>query len=209
LAGRGDLSTIVRDSSNLGKRYFGRIGRRYKAVDFERQFVKILQFGMPTSGGSVRRSLVLFLSAIALLTAVWIGGCASESSQTQQLYTDAKKLWDDINQAFTLPGRSPERVEMMNKILSEKWDLQLVQKLQDYLKQAPNGKYAKEAADLLDQARRSDKLRMLAQVRPMLEQQGGIPKTAAEADTAAIKMRQQQSTMKADSTAKPAVPSGQ
>lgn len=129
----------------------------------------------------MKKAAFLFLSAVTVLAALWIGGCASEPAQTQALYTDAKKLSDEIDRAFTLPGRSPERVALMNKIISEKWDIQVVDKLRQYLKEAPKGKYAAEATDLLDKAIKSEHLRMLGQVRPILEQQSqAIPKTAAD-----------------------------
>ncbi len=135
----------------------------------------------------MKRAVFLFLSAMTVLAALWVGGCASEPAQTQALYTDAKKLLDEIDRAFTLPG-STERKALMNKIISEKWDIQVVDKLRQYLKEAPKGKYATEATDLLDKAMKSDHLRMLGQVRQILEQQSqGIPKTQDEADSTTAK----------------------
>ena len=49
----------------------------------------------------------------------------------------------------------------MIKIINEKWDIQVVDKLRQYLKEAPKGKYATEATALLDTAMKSDHLRML------------------------------------------------
>jgi hypothetical protein len=151
----------------------------------------------------VKRAFFLFLSTMTVLAAIWVGGCASEPAQTQALYTDAKKLLDEIDRSFTLPGRSPERVALMNKIITEKWDIQVIDKLRQYLKEAPKGKYATEATDLLDKAMKSDHLRMLGQVRPILEQQSqGIPKTPAEADSMSARLSRQQQA-KPDSVAQP------
>ena len=158
---------------------------------------------------TLKRILFLFLATLTGLTAVISSGCATESAQTQALYTDAKTMWDEMNRAFTLVGKSPERVELMNKIITEEWDVKIVEKLDQYLKDAPSGKYAKEAKELLAQARSSDRLRRLGQVRPLLQQQG-IPKTPAEAESVQIRLRQQQlqqQQAKSDS-AKPATPGG-
>ena len=152
----------------------------------------------------MKRAVFLFLSAMTVLVALWVGGCASEPAQTQALYTDAKKLSDEIDRAFTLPSRSTERVTLMNKIISEKWDIQVVDKLRQYLKEAPKGKYATEATDLLDKAMKSEHLRMLGQVRPILEQQSqGIPKTQAETDSMTTRSSKQQQAQP-DSAAKSA-----
>jgi hypothetical protein len=149
----------------------------------------------------MKRAVFQFLSAMTVLAALWVGGCASESAQTQALYTDAKRMYDEIERSFTLPGRSTERVTLMNKIITEKWDIQVVDKLREYLKEAPKGKYATEATDLLDQAIKSEHLRMLGQVRPILEQQSqGIPKTPAEADSMAARLGKQQQDSVAQST---------
>lgn len=149
----------------------------------------------------MKKAIILLLSAMTVLAALWVGGCASESTQTQALYTDAKKMSDEISRAFTLPGRSPERVALMNKIISEKWDIQVVDKLRQYLKEAPKGKHATEATNLLDQAIKSDQLRMIGQIRPILDQQSqGIPTTPAEADSLAVKLSKQQQA-KPDSAA--------
>jgi hypothetical protein len=125
----------------------------------------------------VKRAVLLFLSVTTVLAALWVGGCASEPAQTQALYTDAKRLFDEIDRAFTLPG-SAERRALMNKIISEKWDIQVVDKLRQYLKEAPKGKYAPEATSLLDKAMKSEHLQMFGQLRPFLEKQNqGLPKT--------------------------------
>jgi hypothetical protein len=150
---------------------------------------------------TVKRAVFLYLSAMTVMAALWVGGCASESAQTQALYTDAKKMFDEIDRAFTLPGRSTERVALMNRIIREKWDIQVVDKLRQYYKEAPKGKYAVEATSLLDKAMKSDHIRMIGQVRPALEQQGqGIPKTPAEADSMTARIARQQQA-KPDSTA--------
>ncbi|MCX6833204.1 MAG: hypothetical protein NT028_13945 [candidate division Zixibacteria bacterium] len=152
----------------------------------------------------MKRAVFLLLFTMTALTALWVGGCASEPVQTQALYTDAKKLFDEIDRAFTLPSRSTERVALMNKIISEKWDIQVVDKLRQYLKEAPKGKYATEAATLLDKAMKSDHLRGLGLVRPILEKQSqGIPKTPAEADSMTARLSRQQQA-KPDSAAKSA-----
>ena len=148
----------------------------------------------------MKRAVLLFLSAVTVLAAIWVGGCASESVQTQALYTDAKKMLDEIDRAFTLPS-STERAALMNKIISEKWDIQIVDKLRQYLKEAPKGKYATEATNLLDKAIKSDRLRNLGLVRPILEKQNqGIPKTQAEADSMTARLSKQQQA-KPDSVA--------
>lgn len=141
----------------------------------------------------MRRTVALFLFGTIMLSAMWFVGCASEPAQTKALYTDAKKMFDEVERAFTLQ-RGDERSKLMNQILGEKWDVQIVDKLRQYVKEAPNGSFSKEANELLDKAIKSDHLRMLGQARPLLEQYGqGIPKTAAEADSAAKNlMRQKQ-----------------
>lgn len=136
-----------------------------------------------------RHANFLFTVMISMI-ALMIIGCSSEPPQTEKLYTDARAMWDEINKAFTLPGRSQERVTAMNKLISEKTDIQLVSKLEQYLKDAPNGKYAKEAGALLDSARSSRQVQGLAQVRPFLEKTGA-PKTAAEADSVANQIRRE------------------
>jgi hypothetical protein len=141
----------------------------------------------------VKRAVFLLLSALTVFAALWVGGCASESTQTQALYTDAKKMSEEISRAFTLPGRSTERVALMNKIISEKWDIQVVDKLRQYLKESPKGKYATEAANLLDQSIKSEHLMMIGQIRPILEKQNqAIPKTPAEADSLTSRLSKQQ-----------------
>jgi len=156
----------------------------------------------------VKKAVFPLLSAMTVLAALWVSGCASEPAQTQALYTDAKKWLDEIDRAFTLTGNSTERKALMNKIISEKWDIQVVDKLRQYLKEAPKGKYATEAAALLDKAIKSDHLRMFGQVRPFFEQQGqSVPKTATEADSVAARLSKQQQAMP-DSAAKSA-PGGQ
>jgi outer membrane murein-binding lipoprotein Lpp len=148
----------------------------------------------------VKRAVFLFLSAVTVLAVLWVGGCASESAQTQALYTDAKKMLDEIDRAFTLPS-STERAALMNKIISEKWDIQVVDKLRQYLKEAPKGKYITAATDLLDKAMKSDRLRNLGLVRPILEKQSqGIPKTQTEADSITARLSRQQQA-KPDSVA--------
>ncbi len=122
---------------------------------------------------------VLFVLAAMLLLAA----CASEPAETQRIFTDTKAMWDELNKAFTLP-RGDERTQAMNKFISDKWDEKIVSGFQNYLRVAPSGKFAKEANRLLEEAKNSQALRMLAQARPLLEQMGtGVPKTVAEAES--------------------------
>jgi len=118
----------------------------------------------------VKRIVLLSVLVMTVVAAFWASGCASEPAQTQALYTDAKKMSDEIERAFTLPG-SNERRDLMNKFIREKWDLQIVDKLRQYLREAPKGKYAAEATALLDMSIKSQHLQALGQVRPILEQQ--------------------------------------
>ena len=78
--------------------------------------------------------------------------CASEAPETQKLYTDAKQMWDDLNRAFSLE-KGQARIDMMNKILTEEWDVKIVTNLEAYLKTAPTGKFAAEATTLLNKPR--------------------------------------------------------
>lgn len=126
--------------------------------------------------------VVLSIAVIAMFGVMV--SCASESPETQKLYTDAKQMWDDLNRAFTLE-KGQERIDLMNKVLSEEWDTKIIKNLEDYLKAAPKGKYATEATTLLEQAKASDRLRMLGQARPMLKMMGGQPKTVQEVDSLA------------------------
>ena len=152
----------------------------------------------------MKRAVFLLLSTMTVLTVLWVGGCASEPTQTQALYTDAKRFSDEIDRAFTMPSRTTERAALMNKIISEKWDVQVIDKLRQYLKEAPKGKYATEATELLDKAMKSEHLRNLGLIRPILERQGqGIPKTQAEADSMTARLSRQQQA-KPDSAAKSA-----
>jgi hypothetical protein len=137
------------------------------------------------------KSISRLLFLIALTTAALaVVGCSSESAQTQALYTDAKNMFDEIKRAFTLPG-SQERRDLMLKILNEKWDLQVVDKLEQYLKEAPNGKYASEAKKLLDEAKNSENLKRLDQVRPFVTKEG-TPMMNQGTDTTAQKSQNSQ-----------------
>lgn len=124
---------------------------------------------------------VLVASALLLFMAM-LASCASESPETQKLYTDAKQMWDDLNKGFTLP-KGPERITLMNKVLDEEWDVKIVANLEKYLKDAPSGKYASEAKTLLDQAQKSEYIKMLGQARPMMKMLGDQPKTVQEVDS--------------------------
>ena len=99
-------------------------------------------------------------------------------------------MWDEINRAFTLP-KGQERTDLMNKAINEQWDMLIVSKLEEYEKAAPSGKFAKEAKALLEQAKSSDKIRVLGQVRPYLQQMNA-PKTTTGTDSAAGQQQQQQ-----------------
>ena len=118
--------------------------------------------------------------ALAVLAAMMMS-CASEAPETQKLYTDAKQMWDDLNHAFAL-DKGQERIDLMNKVLTEEWDVKIVKNLEEYLKLSPKGKYAAEATTLLEQAKSSDRIKMLGQARPMLKMMGGQPKTVQEVD---------------------------
>jgi hypothetical protein len=124
---------------------------------------------------------VLVAAAVMMLVVV-LASCASETPETQKLYTDAKQMWDDLNKGFSLP-KGQERITLMNKVLDEEWDVKIVANLEKYLKDAPSGKYASEAKTLLDQAQKSDYLRMLGQARPMMKMLGDQPKTVQEVDS--------------------------
>lgn len=123
--------------------------------------------------------IVVALAMVAVLVS-----CSTEAPETQKLYTDAKQMWDDLNNAFTL-DKGQERVDKMRKILDEEWDLKIVSNLEAYLKAAPTGKFAADATSLLEQAKNSDRLRNLGQARPLLQKMGGAPKTAAQVDSMA------------------------
>ena len=145
------------------------------------------------------KSILKTSTVISVATLIFLmAGCGSEAPETSKLYTDAKELYDGINQAFTLPARSQQRVDKMNKIIDEKWDEQVIAKLEQYLKQAPSGKHAKEAKSLLEEARNSQNIRMLSQVRPFLKQVGA-PRTAAEADTFSQQMQEKIDATRKDS----------
>lgn len=125
------------------------------------------------------RICVFVLTGLVALLAV---SCGSESAETQALYTDAQKMYDDIEAAFKLAPNSQERIDAMRQIISEEWDTKLVANLEKYLKEAPNGKYAQEAKDLLAEAGNSMHIKMLGQIRPLM-QQTGLPETPSEADS--------------------------
>ena len=139
----------------------------------------------------MRKYISLMLTVTVCLGAFFAFGCgSSESADTQKLYTDAKMMFDELNRGFTMP-KSQERITLMKKIIDEKWDLQIVSKLEQYLKEAPKGKYAKDAAGLLDQARTSYNIKILGQARPLLEKMG-TPKTASEVDSLGARVKQSQ-----------------
>lgn len=125
----------------------------------------------------------LLSTAFIAMTAILLS-CASEAPETQKLYTDAKHMWDELNRAFSLE-KGQERIDLMNKVLGEEWDVKIIKNLEEYLKAAPKGKFSAEATTLLEQAKNSDRLRMLSQARPMLQLMGGQPKTVQEVDSMA------------------------
>jgi hypothetical protein len=124
--------------------------------------------------------VLMVVAMMAMLSLVL--SCSSEAPETQKLYTDAKQMWDDLNRAFSLP-KSQERIDLMNKLLSEAWDVKIVDNLNQYLKAAPTGKFAAEATSLLEQVKNSDRVRMLGQARPMMQMLGDKPKTVQEVDS--------------------------
>ncbi len=127
--------------------------------------------------------LYKFLMVVAVMAMVSVVlSCSSEAPETQKLYTDAKQMWDDMNKAFALP-KGQERIDLMNKLLSEEWDVKIVTNLTQYLKTAPTGKFASEATSLLEQAKNSDRIKMLTQARPMLKLMGEQPKTVEQVDS--------------------------
>ncbi len=126
----------------------------------------------------------VLVSVAVIAMAAFMVSCASEAPETQKLYTDAKQMWDDLNRAFSLE-KGQERIDLMNKVLSEEWDVKIIKNLEEYLKLAPKGKFSAEATTLLEQAKNSDRLRMLGQARPMLQMMGGQPKTVQEVDSIA------------------------
>lgn len=140
------------------------------------------------------------LTIIALvIAAVLTASCASEPPETQKLYTDAQQMYNDFSKAFTLPA-GQERINTMNRILNEEWDVKLVANLEQYLKDAPNGKYAKEAKALLDQAKADNNIRIMGQARPQLKAMGGIPTSPAEVDSMTKKAEQMKQQPASDTT---------
>ncbi len=136
------------------------------------------------------KALMIF-AALAMVSV--LVSCASEAPETQKLYTDAKQMWDDLNNAFLLE-KGQERIDKMGKILNEEWDVKIVAGLEAYLKAAPTGKYAAEATALLSEAKNSERLKMLGQARPMLQMMGGAPKSSAEVDSMAKQAMPQDTT---------------
>ena len=119
----------------------------------------------------MKRAMIL-LALLAALVAIAAMSCSSESAETQALYLDAKKTYDDINNAFTLTPNSEERSDMMFNIMFEKWDIKVVENLEKYLKESPKGKYATEAKALLEEAKGSMTLRNLGRMRETLQARG-------------------------------------
>lgn len=119
----------------------------------------------------VKRALLV--AVLTLMAAALLWSCSSESPETLALYTDAKAMYDEINSAFQLAGGTPERANAMKAIIIEEKDLKVVSNLEQYLRESPDGKYAKEAQDLLDMVRQNMNIRMLGQIRPMMQQTGG------------------------------------
>lgn len=119
----------------------------------------------------VKRAILLVVLGLIVTALLW--SCGSESPETQALYTDAKEMYNQINAAFRLPGNSPERKAAMIEIIKDSTDLKVVRNLEQYLNDAPDGKFSKEAQNLLDQVRQNTSIRMLGQLRPLMEQTGG------------------------------------
>ena len=124
----------------------------------------------------------VLMALAATMLVLMLASCASEAPETQKLYTDAKQMWDDLNKGFLLP-KGQERISLMNKVLDEEWDVKIVTNLTQYLKTAPTGKFASEATSLLEQAKNSDRIKMLTQARPMLKLMGEQPKTVEQVDS--------------------------
>jgi hypothetical protein len=118
----------------------------------------------------VKSAVLLLLSAVLTVSVM---SCSSESPETQQLFLDAKEMYAEINAAFRLPGNSPERKEAMLNIIEQEMDRKVISNLEEYLREAPDGKYADEARTLLEEARNSMNIRMLGQLRPLMQQTGG------------------------------------
>lgn len=121
------------------------------------------------------KKLVLITVVISIAAAL-LWSCSSESQETQQLYLDAKAMYDEINAAFAMPGNTPQRANAMKEIILKDKDLKVVSNLEEYLREAPNGKYAKQAKALLDDVKQNMNIRMLGQLRPMMQQTGGATK---------------------------------
>ncbi|MFH2054917.1 MAG: hypothetical protein ABIJ61_03070 [bacterium] len=119
----------------------------------------------------MKRAILIAVMSMIAATLLW--SCSSESPETQALYTDAKAMYDEITAAFQLPGNSPERTNTMKAIIVNEKDIKLISNLEQYLREAPDGKYAKQAKDLLDMARQNMNIRMLGQLRPLMPQTGG------------------------------------
>lgn len=135
----------------------------------------------------------LLLGMIVLAITVAGVSCSSESAETKQLYTDAKDMWDQINRAFTLP-KGEERTQQMYTFINDEWDKKIVDKLELYLKESPNGEYAEEAQTLLDEARKSQELRALGQMRAISGQMN-LPQNEAEVDSLTQKMQKTVDTL--------------
>ncbi len=116
---------------------------------------------------------IVLLAVTLAITASLLWSCGSEPPETQALYTDAKAMYDEIMAAFQMTGNTPERAEKMKAIILNNKDLTVVSNLEQYLREAPDGKYAKEAKDLLEMVRQNMNIRMLGQLRPMMQQTGG------------------------------------
>jgi hypothetical protein len=135
----------------------------------------------------LRKHLVTLLISGLLVAVIGLACGSSESAETQALYTDAKQMFEDINGAFQLP-KSQARVDTMRRIIGEKWDEQVVSKLEQYLEEAPDGEYAGEAKELLGEVKSSMYINMLSQARPLMEQDL-LPETEAETDSMLEQMR--------------------
>ncbi len=135
------------------------------------------------------RKLIPLLS-LSLFALALFASCASEAPEITKLYTDAKSMWDEINQSFSLP-RGAERTAAMNKFIAEKWDEKIIGSLTQYLEKAPSGKHVTEAKKLLGEAQNSQALRAFAQARPLFEQMGA-PTTPEEAESLTARWQRQQ-----------------
>ena len=148
----------------------GQAAGSYKPVDTGQLCAKMSQFDFQQLEETLKRIPFLLLALLLLGVTALLISCASESAETQKLYTDAKEQFDFIKKAFQTSG--PERGEMMRKIIADKYDITVVENLRRYLKDAPSGKYSSMAKALLAEAENDQNLRNLGIIRPLTDAAG-------------------------------------